>query len=85
MIKNINFINFLKGDVLGVIFLKSVNIFTKIILSVLLVRLFGLEFKGLFFEITSIAGIASFINSLSYQDFILFLQNKNSKQNINKE
>lgn len=76
MIKSIKLKEFLKKDVLGVIFLKTINILARIVLSIAIVRLFGLEFKGEFFEITSIAGIISFFIALSYGDYVLYLKNK---------
>lgn len=66
----------LKKDFSKISVLKIVNILLKFIVSILFVRLLGIEGRGVFFKLSQIGGIISFFLCLSIGDYFIFNINR---------
>jgi O-antigen/teichoic acid export membrane protein len=66
----------LKKDFSRISVLKIVNILLKFSVSVLFVRLLGIEARGVFFKLSQIGGIISFFLCLSIGDYFIYNINR---------
>ena len=72
----------LNNDLLKVGFLKGINISLKFILSILTVRIFGIEGRGDYFKIIQLTGIVSFLLGFSVHDFFIYGRNRKENKEI---
>ena len=66
----------LKKDIKRISILKVSNILLKFLVSILFVRLLGIEARGIFFKLSQIGGIVSFFLCLSIGDYFIYNINR---------